>query len=644
MTAEQFEGRPDMAVRAFPETLEWFNVAAPLTIEDLRGKVVILDFWTYGCINCIHMIPVLGKIEEKYPDEVVVIGVHSAKFTNEGEHNQLREIIQRYDLQHPVINDKEFQMWQAFQVQAWPTFAVIDPRGNLLAMQGGEIPFEGFDQLVGGMIAHFDSLGEMNREPISALSATQNQPDRLLRYPGKVLVDAEGGRLFIADSGHHRIVVLDLETHAVLDVIGSGQRGYADDGFDVAQFHSPQGMALKNDLLYVADTNNHAVRSVDFETRTVRTLAGTGYMGVGIMTFGTKIREPRAFDLRSPWDVVSGAGDTLFVAMAGTHQIAEINLQTRLMRVSVGNGREALHNDTLGTSELAQPSGLYFEDGLLYFADSESSSIRVADFTNDTVRTLAGPIENNLFAFGDVDGQIGTSRLQHPLGITGDGEGNIYVADTYNSKIKVIDAATNSQSLLADVSARGFNEPGGLDFHAGKLYVADTNNHMIRVVDLAENTITSLEITEAERLIPDDRPIVMAEAVDTIRLPQQALNIGEGTLQLQVNLPEGYTLNPDAPSQLTLIADTDAVTLPDAQTRINTVDQQIPVIFAKGTATLSGQLTLYYCEAKHENLCFMARVNVKVPVVVGIDNDSADVIQLAHTVALPELRQLGSIS
>jgi len=500
VTAEQYEGRPDMAIKAFPDTVEWLNVTAPLTIDTLRGKIVILHFWTYSHINCLHMLPVLHKVEQKYADEVVVIGVHSPKFTHEGEATHLREALTRYYVTHPVINDKDFLLWQAFQVQAWPTFGVIDPRGNLLAMQYGEIPFEGFEQLISGMVAHFDDLGELNRKPIPAQVKSSPAAEQPLRYPSNILVDAENGRLFITDSGHHCILVLDLTTYAVLDVIGSGQQGYADESFDQAQFTRPNGLALKNGLLYIADTGNHAVRSVDFETRTVRTLAGTGYMGVGIMTYGTKIREPRAFDLRSPWDVAAGAGDTLFIAMAGTHQIAEINVQTRVMRVSVGNGREALHNDTLGTSELAQPSGLYFNDGLLYFVDSASSSIRVADFTNNIVRTLAGPIENNLFAFGDIDGQIGTSRLQHPLGISGDDEGNIYIADTYNNTIKAIDPATTTETVYTAADT-ALNEPGDLYCHEGKLYIADTNNHVIRIVDLATAAISTVEITDPDQLL-----------------------------------------------------------------------------------------------------------------------------------------------
>ena len=223
-----YAGSAEMAAPEFPTGLDWINVAAPLTLEDLRGKIVLLDFWTYGCINCIHMIPTLERLEEKYGDALVVIGVHSAKFDNEGETGNMRQIVQRYDLHHPVINDDEFLTWRTYGVNAWPTFVVIDPRGNVLAMQAGEIPFEAFDRLLSGMVTFWDGLGELDRTPLPLALEGEGVPPGALAFPGKVLADAAGNRLFIADSNHHRIVVAALDTYEVLDVIGTGERGFSD--------------------------------------------------------------------------------------------------------------------------------------------------------------------------------------------------------------------------------------------------------------------------------------------------------------------------------------------------------------------------------------------------------------------------------
>ena len=365
LAQEEFVGNPDFPAPDFPTDLDWVNVAGSLTLDELEGKVVLLDFWTYGCINCLHMIPTLHALEEKYADELVVIGVHSAKFENEGQTENIREIVQRYEVEHPVINDNEFQVWglyRPFGVNAWPTFALIDPRGNMFAVQSGEIPFEAFDRVVGNMVTYFDTQGEINREAIDKIDPELDYaPPRALNYPGKVLADPDGNRLFIADSVNHRLVITALDTFEVVDVIGTGAQGYVDGDFDTAEFYKPQGMALRDNILYVADTFNHVIRAVDLDARTVETIAGTGVQGRGYPR--VEFFPALATDLRSPWDVEFGEGDTLYVAMAGTHQIWEMNLETGQMTFSVGNGREAQFNSTLADSELAQPSGLYFVDG-----------------------------------------------------------------------------------------------------------------------------------------------------------------------------------------------------------------------------------------------------------------------------------------
>jgi thiol-disulfide isomerase/thioredoxin len=281
---------------AFPADVDWLNVENPLTIEGLQGKIVILDFWTYGCINCIHMIPVLDALSETYEEELVIISVHSAKFDNEGQTENIRQIVQRYNIHHPVINDSDFAVWRTYGVRAWPTFGIIDPRGNVVAMQSGEIPLDAFDQYIASMIQYYDDLGtdELNREPLEVAIEGAGDPGTPLLFPGKVLVDGEGERLFIADSNHHRIVIADLNTYEVLDTIGTGRRGFDDGDYESATFFQPQGMALDSETqtLYVADTTNHAIRAVQLDTQTVRTIAGTGNKGRGLVPFGVEEDNP----------------------------------------------------------------------------------------------------------------------------------------------------------------------------------------------------------------------------------------------------------------------------------------------------------------------------------------------------------------
>lgn len=646
----------------FPSGLDWLNVPQPLTIDGLRGKIIILDFWTYGCINCIHMIPVLERLEEKYAQEIVVIGVHSAKFENEGQTENLRQIVQRYDLRHPVINDNQFIVWRRYGANAWPSFVVIDPRGNVVAVQAGEIPFEAFDQYIGAMVQYYDQLGQgdIDRTPLEVALEGAGNPGTPLLFPGKVTTDPIGRRLFIADSNHHRIVVADLQTYEVLDVIGTGRRGFADGGYDVAQFNKPQGMAVNGDTLYVADTNNHAIRKVDLATKQVTTIAGTGQQGRSGVAPGSIFPNPRAVDLRSPWDVALGDGDNLHIAMAGTHQLWALNLRDDTLYPTVGNGRESLINRRLADSELAQPSGLYYQDGLLYFADSESSSVRVADFNNDTVRTLAGPEigvgdateRNILFLFDDIDGPLGVSRLQHPLDVVGASDGKLYVADTYNSKIKAIDTTTNTISTVfgqggdggyrdgaADVAA--FDEPGGLDYADGKLYVADTNNHVIRVIDLATNTVSTVQFPNVERLLLASNTVHVvggnSAQDEVIDLGELSLIRGDSALVLVVELPQGYKINTLIESKLAL-GDDSIVQLADGQSEavIRATNETIPVRLSDASGgPLRAELTLFYCLEGDEGLCFIDEVTYIAQITVTAGG--AETIQLRRTIVPPAL-------
>lgn len=642
----QFIGRTDLPAPEFPPGLDWINVPTPLTMAALRGKVVILDFWTYGCINCIHMIPTLQQLEAKYGDALVVVGVHSAKFENEGETGNLRQIVQRYGLRHPVINDSDFAVWRAWSVNAWPTFYIVDPRGNILARQPGEIPFEAFDRVVGGVVATFDALGELDRRPLELALEGAGQPAGLLAFPGKVLADEASQRLFIADSGHNRIVVADLNSYAVLDVIGSGVAGLQDGTFEAAAFDTPQGMALRGDTLYVADMENHALRAVDLAARTVTTIAGTGEQLFGRSSL---LAVPAAqVTLSSPWDLALGEGDSLYVAMAGTHQVWLLHLDAGTIQPLIGDGSEGLYSDSFGATRLAQLSGLFYRAGALYIADSESSTIRLAAIAGQVVATVAGTDErDNLFDFGDVDGAVGTSRLQHPLGVAGGSAGAIYVADTYNSRIKALDPAADTISTLAGIGVGGFrdgvgedaefNEPGGLSAAGQRLFVADTNNHAIRVIDLPTLTVSTIRFANPEKLQIAGQTTVIggnAAQAETLTLPEQTVAPGAGAIAVRIRLPDGYRINPDAPSRAEWNNAGEAIDIPEAGRAQAFVAAtfSLPVTLTEGSDVLYGYLTTYYCEAEQETLCFIDDVRVEVPVTVSADGvTSAITVERAIT-------------
>lgn len=479
----------------------WLNTAGPLKLADLKGKVVVLDFWTYCCINCIHTLPDLAKLEEKYKNELVVIGVHSAKFENEKNTDAIRKAILRYQISHPVVNDAEMAIWRAYGVNSWPTLAVIDPEGKYLGSVSGEGNYDLLDGVIARQIAEHDKKGTLNRKPMRFdLARYREKGDTPLFFPGKLLADSASDRLFIADSTHHRIVITDLAGRKVA-IAGTGTPGNKDGNFAEAMFDDPQGLALDGTTLYVADRKNHTIRALDLKSQRVSTIAGLGRQARDGRSRGG---DARKIGLNSPWDLLL-VGKTLYIAMAGHHQIWRLDLSTNRLDPHAGTGREAIRDGTHDRCDLAQPSGLATDGKVLFVADSEASAVRTVDLDPaGKTQTLVGVEGGHLFNFGDVDGIGDQVRLQHALAVAYDGD-KLYLADTYNSKIKVIDPKKRECSTwlggnrgpgwLADPM---FDEPAGLSIAAGRLYVADTNAHRIRVIDLKTKEVRTLALSGVE--------------------------------------------------------------------------------------------------------------------------------------------------
>ena len=440
-----------------------------------------------------HIFPQLRKLEKKYEGELAVIGVHSAKFPSEQETENVRMAILRYEIGHPVVNDGEFQVWQSYACRAWPTLMFLDPEGRVLGKHEGELPYEAFDRLLGDMVKAFDAEGRLDRRPLEYhREALESAP---LSFPGKVLADEANGRLFISDTSHNRILQTTFDGE-VTRTIGGVTPGFQDGDFVLAEFDHPQGMALDGNSLYVADTENHAIRRVDLEEGYVETVTGTGEQA----GFGAPGGKLKGTALNSPWDLTLHNG-SVYIAMAGPHQLWRLDLAKKQVGPYAGSGRENIADGPLASAQLAQPSGITTDGQRLYFADSETSSVRTADLEpGGRVGTIVG---QGLFDFGDVDGTGPEVRLQHPLGVEWY-DGVLYVADAYNHKIKRVYPMTQSAMTFLGTGAHGhddgpghsatFYEPGGLSIGGGKLFIADTNNHAIRVVDLETEEVSTLEI------------------------------------------------------------------------------------------------------------------------------------------------------
>ena len=489
----------------------WLNAGGPVSMKDLKGKIVLLDFWTLCCINCIHIQPDLKKLEKKYPNELVVIGVHSPKFENEKDTKSIRKAVLRYEIAHPVVNDADHKIWSRYGIDAWPTMVLVDPEGKYLGEISGEGNYEVLDKVIAKLIKDHKEKKTLNEKPLRFDTAQFRDADTPLFFPGKVVADEAGKRLFIADSTHHRVVITDLGGNKIA-VAGSGTPGKADGAFDKAQFDDPQGMALQGDTLFVADRKNHTLRALDLKTLTVTTVAGTGTQEGDFTNRRLEKAVPATtIGLNSPWDLLL-VGDLLYVAMAGHHQIWAYDTKAKTIVPYAGSGRENIGDGAFNAAMFAQPSGLASDGKNLYVADSEISALRQVPLGGaGRVETLVG---RGLFKFGDIDGpgqienplerETKEARLQHALGVV-HRDGKLYIADTYNSKIKVYDLATKTLTTFLGGNDVGgwltgplFNEPAGLSQAGGKLYVADTNAHRIRVVDLATKKVTTLKLTGVE--------------------------------------------------------------------------------------------------------------------------------------------------
>ena len=446
-----------------------------------------------------HILPQLRKLERKYRDWLVVVGVHSSKFPNEKETGNLRNAVLRYGIEHPVVNDHEFILWQEYGVRAWPTLMFVDPQGKIVGKHEGEFELAKFDALISDMGAEFRSLGLLNETPLPYQLEAAKAEARPLSFPGKIEVDA--GRLFIADSGHNRVLVTNLEGE-VQTIIGSGEHGNSDGAFDSAMLNHPQGMAVDGNRLYIADAENHTIRLADLDAGTLTTIAGTGEQALFRHEGGLATE----FPLNSPYDLAFQNG-TLYVAMAGFHQLWELDLPSGQIGPYAGDGIENILDGPRMEARLAQPYGLTASGGMIYFADSETSAVRAVpgidvDTELATVETLIG---DGLFDFGDRDGAFGDAILQH-VQATAVMDDVLYIADSYNHKIKAMDLEDRVVETVAGSGDSGatdggaleaaFNEPAGLACADRQIYVADTNSHAIRVIDLDTDQVSTLELTD----------------------------------------------------------------------------------------------------------------------------------------------------
>ncbi len=524
----------------------WLNTGGvELDLEDLRGKIVLLDFWTFCCVNCLHVLDELRPLEEKWSQELVVIGVHSPKFEFEKDPEALADNIERYEVSHPVLDDPELRTWSEYGARAWPTLMVLDTHGRIAGNLSGEGHAANLDALIERLVAEGEADGSLRRGPAPTV-LTERTP-QTLRYPSKV-TSLRDGRVVVSDAGQHRIVVFRPDGVTVDEVIGEGIRGHVDGDAEQARFAEPNGvLELPEEVaeevgydLLVADTANHLLRGVKLgqdrllRARTateVMTVAGTGQQWMQGRPLPRGEDDPRSFDLSTPWDLAwSTALNRSVITMAGIHQMWMFDPVVQGLAVLAGTTQEGLVDGPVVGSWWAQPSGVdELPDGRLVIADSETSAVRILDPRVMRVSTLVG---EGLFDYGHVDGAAATARLQHPLGVTALPDGRIAVADTYNGAIRLIDEhGAEDDSATVVTVATDLREPSDARVGPpvdgiGQLIVVESGAHRLTWVPVAK---------AAERVIDEGAQ----------RSERPVTEVGPGPLTVRVLFtpPEGHKLD-----------------------------------------------------------------------------------------------------
>jgi thiol-disulfide isomerase/thioredoxin len=469
----------------------WINTGGKdLKLADFRGRTLILDFWTFCCVNCLHVLDELRELEEKHRDTVVIVGVHSPKFVHEAEHRAVVDAVERYGVEHPVLDDPQLTTWKQYAVRAWPTLVVIDPEGYVVAQHAGEGHAHAIERLVEELEAEHAEKGTLRRGD-GPYVPPEPEPT-VLRFPGKAL-PLPGGTFLVSDTTRHQLVELAEDAETVVRRIGSGVRGFADGTAETASFNEPQGLALLDEAsVVVADTVNHALRRLDLASGAVTTLAGTGKQWwQGSATSGPA----REVDLSSPWDVALFCGK-VWIAMAGVHQLWAYDPEGRTVAVEAGTTNEGLVDGPGDQAWFAQPSGLAATADRLWLADSETSALRWVDLDGH-VHTAVG---TGLFDFGHRDGAAEQALFQHPLGVVALPDGSVAVADTYNHALRRYDPANGEVTTLAT----DLREPSDAVLAGEDVLVVESARHRLTRLRLPEEAVRVAGVAHRTRRAATD--------------------------------------------------------------------------------------------------------------------------------------------
>ncbi len=606
----------------------WVNVERPLVAADLKDRVILLNFWTYDCAACLHVLPQIKELEKELGNKLTVISIHSGKFSNQKDFNSIIKATLRHDINHAVIDDSSLKIWNAFGVKAWPTLVLIDPRGYIKKTYIGQKDIADLSDDVKKLTNKFRY--ELNRDALPILLEKNKIAKRVLNYPTKIEYTKtfpfkahNAPAFFIANSGQNNILVVSLSGEIIWQ-IGSGKSGFRDGNFETAEFSMPEGMLYDSGKLYIADSGNHSIRLVNFKEQTVSTIVGSGRKGDII---SGNIDDAKDVELASPTDLeFYPSTNHIAISNSGTNQILQYDVAKNSISVLAGNGNEGIDDGKYPQNSLAQPSDLTIYNGKLYFVDSESSALRVLE-KDGAVKTLIG---KGLLDFGYKNGNKGQALMQHPLALTADDTG-IYVVDSFNHAIRKYDLSsgemntviggTKGHSLGSSINTK-FDEPEGIISILDRFYVVDSNNNRIVIVSRGKLSSEILDV------LP---PLQLPKEGFLQYLPNlykaDEVKVANKNVALKINLKKGWKINDLGPSFINLLEmvndeEANLVATFDWNMIANN-ELKLPKLDSNKNYMLQG--VIYYCENKKNSLCYISSYEQKLKSSEDEKNNSINI-------------------
>jgi len=589
------------------EKAKWLNVIEPLKNSDIKGKIVILHFWSYSCISCIESIEKLKELDESNPNSFAIIGVHNPIFENEKNYNSVKKAVIRHEISYPVINDSDLSLAKKFNVNNNPSFLIFGLNGKMIEKYiGGNSIDELLEQAQ--KLASKNKFS-INHSKLPIVLEKNITIGNILTSPTKIIYvekfsykNRENPVLIVANSGQNSILVVNLAGEIILK-IGNGLRGLVDGNITDARFSYPQGILYDDKNLYVADTGNNSIRLVDFENNKVQTIIGSGEGGEIIEI---KKIEAKNVDLSAPTDLEFFPDkSSIAISNSGTNQILSFDVKNKNLSILAGNGDSGEDDGIYPENSLAQTADMSVYGGKLYFVDTKTSSLRVLN-KDGVLKTLySNKISSN-----------SPKKLQNPKSLIVDDTG-AYISDSFNHIIRKYDFTSQQLNTLFG-SSRGedvgikteFDEPNGLVSIIDKLYVVDANNSRVLAVNRANGSSTLLDIIPPQKLSKE----TFVEYLPNLQKLQDLFVKSDMEIKVNFNIKRGWKINQIGPSFINLLElkDEKNATLIASNDWNDILQKKIKSFKLKKDQEYLLQGKIYFCRDTLNSLCYIKSYEQKI--------------------------------